>query len=644
AKQAVYGAIYPADERILLNLDTLRKELGTELFEKYSHLCIGAAVTRRKFGVGVIQSGNRKLADLQQTATSLIAEGIDPQTYFANYSEVLKINVDSVKYQKISDYLEKHNILPRQAFDNLTHRTAMEKRVGGTRMLERCLKKWLLEHNMRPNKNSPSPKVSEFIKYLDSILSIPARRLSLKRWQKWPLFPVATTPWPILMPLSKTWPIADARYIFERYQGLHEGKRYQTYGPYFRFPKGISEGLEPCFDWNRGDWALMTQSGGICGTMSNIASGAMTSLGIPMLKASQPGHSCIVRYNQNNKGQYMANAGQTISGPLSTDAKNLFDDIDDPLLSAKSFSYHLALSQAMNVGLDSYMDVRIALHLYKALNVDSQLNTKALQLLRNALEFNPFHLEAWLTVAQLKSPAQLLTTLQDFIRLHKTDAVVKTFETRDANEDLGEDIVDEDAPAGSNIALLKDWGLGHIWRLGAKNLKQYNSEELKDLYEFVLTEVNNGQTSLRSALASLSCIVKGEAVTLNLLKNDISEFLSTGFVRPENDSELKEARKDHARATWLLIKRTGTLCRIVQDRELLHESMRLIMSQFTEADKITFDTQKRPHLSLLYKGICDVYSIHLSRKKQRNLKNANDTLRQSFSVTSEDPATELIGE
>ena len=67
AKQAVYGAIYPADERILLNLDTLRKELGTELFEKYSNLCIGAAVARRKFGVGEIKSGTKKFSDLQKT-------------------------------------------------------------------------------------------------------------------------------------------------------------------------------------------------------------------------------------------------------------------------------------------------------------------------------------------------------------------------------------------------------------------------------------------------------------------------------------------------------------------------------------------------------------------------------------------------
>ncbi|NQZ58408.1 MAG: hypothetical protein HRT88_13185 [Lentisphaeraceae bacterium] len=59
------------------------------------------------------------------------------------------------------------------------------------------------------------------------------------------------------MPLTKTWPLDEARYIFEKFQGLHGKQRYQTAGPYAS-PKAVSKTLEPSKKWNWSAWPLIS--------------------------------------------------------------------------------------------------------------------------------------------------------------------------------------------------------------------------------------------------------------------------------------------------------------------------------------------------------------------------------------------------
>lgn len=84
----------------------------------------------------------------------------------------------------------------------------------------------------RPSKRTDYPSVAEFVRYLDGILNKPRTDLKLEDNQKWPLFPVAETPWPLLMPLSKGWPLDEAKSIFEKYRGEHGSRRLHLYGPY----------------------------------------------------------------------------------------------------------------------------------------------------------------------------------------------------------------------------------------------------------------------------------------------------------------------------------------------------------------------------------------------------------------------------
>ncbi|NQZ59398.1 MAG: hypothetical protein HRT88_18255, partial [Lentisphaeraceae bacterium] len=634
ARQAVYGTIYPADERILINLDTLRQELGTKTFEKYRNLCIAAAVARRKMGLGKIVSSSIRFASFYKKANKWEAAGEDAEKNFARNKVMNKVDVDPQAYRAVSNYLSKHKLLPRQAYDDLTHRTAMEGFVTNPRTLPHLLRNWLLDKKMRLPYRSPLPKVSEYIKYLDSILSIPAKKLSLKPDQKWPLFPVVTAPWPILMPLTKTWPLDEARYIFEKYQGLHGKKRYQIYGPYNRYPKGVSPSLEPSDKWGLGSWPLAIQKGGLCGTMSTIANGTMTSLGIPMLKATQPGHSCTVTYKLNNKGQYLASQGQSINGPQNTSAKNLLDDINDPLFTPGKFAYHIALTQAMNVGLESYMDVRIALHLYKTLATESQVNANALKLLRNALELNPFHLEAWLTLMQTSSSSQMLVSFKNFMRLHKTDSAIEEFKLRSANEDLGVDKSNTKTSVGSKIAVLNDVGLAMMWRVAAKDIKLHNKKELINLYKFVSNEVTNGRLTLDLALDSLACIIKGESKTLGLLGNDISNFLSTPLQTTQTRGAAHKAYRDRKKACDSLIARADNLKKIITDKDLLYKSMGRIMKLFKYTDKVTVWNNKNATLSKLYEGISNVYSRLLDKKDRRALRQSNSELLQKASSTS----------
>ena len=240
---AVFGSVSPADKRILLNLHQLYSELDSKFIGKYKHLVLGAAVARRRNGVGPFKGFHKFTSMLEK---SLRAEGdfhknIRPgkkSTYSPEQLEKARIKRQKIAAQALA-YINKQGLTAREAYDDKMHRAAIAdiaraNKGGKNPDVNKILEETLILMKKRPAERDPFPPVSEFFKYLAAHYETPAAQLKLPPKAKWPLFEIDKTPWPLLMPLSKTWPLREADYIWEKYQGQHGGKSYHTYGPYSR--------------------------------------------------------------------------------------------------------------------------------------------------------------------------------------------------------------------------------------------------------------------------------------------------------------------------------------------------------------------------------------------------------------------------
>ena len=91
---------------------------------------------------------------------------------------------------------------------------------------------------------------------------------------------------------------------------------------------------------------------------------------------------------------FIAVIGQLLENPVQT------DDISGPIKTRETSIDHAAsIPLAMNVGLDSYLDVRLAMHLFRSVyyNEGNSILPRVTNILLSALETNPHVPEAWET-------------------------------------------------------------------------------------------------------------------------------------------------------------------------------------------------------------------------------------------------------
>jgi hypothetical protein len=220
---------------------------------------------------------------------------------------------------------------------------------------------------------------------------------------KWPLFPMAEAPWPLLMPLAHSIPLDEAQYIRDKFNGLHGESRLHTYGPY-KGPAGVIPlELQPS-PWHWKAWPDLIVHGGVCTTMCVIAIDTQNCLCIPSVHAAQPHHANLISFRISD-GKWYASIEQAFAGgPNVTHAAWPFKEGAGvaPRLSkeaAAGAEYHLGLALGMNVGLRQYIDTRIAVNLYESLPA-AEKSTLGVKLLTNAVKTNPFNPQPWYLLAQ----------------------------------------------------------------------------------------------------------------------------------------------------------------------------------------------------------------------------------------------------
>jgi len=142
--------------------------------------------------------------------------------------------------------------------------------------------------------------------------------------------------------------------------------------------------------------------------------------------AGQPGHSNLMTYREADGFWYTAIEQAFAGGPEVTYGGWMFNEIKTaPDLGEQnhrpwaSSEYQLGLGQAMNVGLDAYIDTRIAVNIYNRLPA-AQKGTLGTQLLTQATQTNPFNAAPWqLLAAQTTSAEQGLTLAQQVVDASK---------------------------------------------------------------------------------------------------------------------------------------------------------------------------------------------------------------------------------
>lgn len=404
---AMVGSVFPLDPSILQNYAQLRTRLGPELLKKYRELVVAIAVARRTKGVenpGEVKSIGRDYQPDFWADESLQIPGSDQEREFT------RVLADFMKRSRVSAAeVYQNSTVQRELKTDLTKQGVREDFVNGVKKsvwFGERLKYAMVLLEQRPAAREPKPDIVAWIRHLISLNeATPTSTPSLDgRPMAWPQFPTHLAPWPLLMPLAHAVPLSEANYIWEAFQGQHGPDRYHTYGPYRGDDDVIPDSLKPS-KWFWDAWPDRIIHGGMCVPISKGTVDLYSALSKPAMWAGQPGHANLISFQYANNA-WTAEIEQAFAGgPDVTFAQWYFDEQPGTMLRFRDLyywpgaEYHLGLPLGMNIGLKSYMDTRIAAHIFRMLP-DKEKQTVGVKLLRSALQINPYNPDIWYRLAE----------------------------------------------------------------------------------------------------------------------------------------------------------------------------------------------------------------------------------------------------
>ena len=413
-RDAVFGSVFPPDPSILQNYAELRAQLGEKFLPKYRALVVAVSVAKRTKGVETAEAVNVIGRDYQSgfwTDESLQNPGSEPEKDFirriAAFMTQAQVTASNL-YVNVSIQEQLKAVLAQQGVSaNFIAEVRKSLQFG-----ER-LKDAMVVLKQRPATRDAKPTTVAWLRHL--IATHEAQPSSTPNQMSWPLFPIDTAPWPLLMPLAHAVPLSEADYIWEAFQGEHGDDRYHTYGPYRGDDDVMPDSLRPS-RWFWDAWPDRIVHGGMCVPISKGTVDLYTSLNKPAMWAGQPGHANLISFQYVNKS-WTAEIEQAFAGgPDVTFAQWYFDE--DPgteiryrdLYFWSGAEYQLGLALAMNLGVKSYMDTRLAANIFKALPAGEK-PTLGVKLLRSVVTTNPFNPEVWYRLAEQNPDPMLGLTL-----------------------------------------------------------------------------------------------------------------------------------------------------------------------------------------------------------------------------------------
>jgi hypothetical protein len=383
----------PVHPGAVKNLFYLNEELGARVADQYAHLLLAAAVAQKDVDIRTNRSHNRT---------------------------------------EIGPDMPKKRGADSAAIEQAANEFARLMKAEGLSLLEATSNKQALalldEFSDKDKKNiySKAGVVSG---------TFPAKQMStagefftalIKRYEtklpafndggpEWPLFPIDKAPWPMLMPLSRTAPLDECQYVWDHFTGQkafpkRESKKakHKNRGPrrIITYSRYSWDYKEPEFnlkqsEWSPGSLPRIIEDGGVCGRQSQLGRGSYAALGKPSLRMGQPGHSALLSFNVSPDGDYWAKPEQSIKSMNLSKVDWQFRDaftfgkIGDYKVGVE---YLQGLTMAMNHGLTSYIESRVALHLAKRLAPEQ--SKERIALLAAAVKISPYNVQAWYTMAE----------------------------------------------------------------------------------------------------------------------------------------------------------------------------------------------------------------------------------------------------
>jgi len=240
--------------------------------------------------------------------------------------------------------------------------------------------------------------VPQFIALLVSRLETPAPAATGAE-NRWPPFPTAAAPYPLLTWLRATDPVRECDWTWAYYWGkLPDQKKagligYGNYSWDYQQPQIMFR----VSDWNPESPPRIWQDGGVCGRLSTMAERFRVELGKPAAGVGQPGHRAFIMYNYDRKNsRWTCDMGQAITG---IDHTTLLSPGLPPInhFMNRAGVNALALASAMNLGLGHYQDGLIAAHLALR-QTDPQPRR---DLLLASVRSNPYQVQIWKELADL---------------------------------------------------------------------------------------------------------------------------------------------------------------------------------------------------------------------------------------------------
>jgi len=166
-----------------------------------------------------------------------------------------------------------------------------------------------------PAQRDPAPSPAERCIYIirNDEHQFPAETQAER---KWPRFPI-TAPWPVLTLLvDDDQPLRERE---ERWIAFRDRGEFKTYGEYIggiaqQFDMQSARRLKP-YPFTYHTVQMMLKDGGVCGTMAAISARSHIALGIPACQAIQPGHCAMVAFQYDPKRKiYLCKGGQYATG------------------------------------------------------------------------------------------------------------------------------------------------------------------------------------------------------------------------------------------------------------------------------------------------------------------------------------------
>ena len=225
------------------------------------------------------------------------------------------------------------------------------------------------------------------------------------------IYPLKDSPWPLLVLLATShFPTRECDWVWSRYDAEPDHtdfedekrptKQIDTSWAYYSVAYTKSKIVCKESIWHPDALPRIPEDGGMCGRLAYIRIGNLACRGAPAAMVGQPKHAAGITYNRNAAGKWEMQKFAWIFPSFVTTFENSIPTDDVPGAVKNMFSqvdYAEALPHAMNLGLDSYIDVRLAMLLFRNVytNEGFAYVNHLTSILLSALEKNPHNIEAW---------------------------------------------------------------------------------------------------------------------------------------------------------------------------------------------------------------------------------------------------------